>query len=295
MKYTLLPFVMVLLLATNAYSEDTFIGHVYPFSCPYYGCDTVESYARPLFKKTANGWQAFPNDQEIGNNPDALRRAYKLFPEKIKWYIFNHDQSLIGEETVENNKPVAWWFNAGASKMRFDPAKIKPNSAEKDDYDASNDLILSTNKNIVFSKFKSRMADINSFESSVQNIKAIENQISYIKNAKKEVTIYSFNSVDVIAILNYIEVDDGCDWCDHQGFVLVKRGKTWQLAFDHRRNIDQSYTGPYAAFSLKAVADFDNSGKDEYIFTFSIGEAGYGYILWQDGMTKPLVYIFHSH
>ena len=290
MSYKFLPFV-IMMSSISAFSADTFIGHAYSFKCPYYGCDKVENYARPLFKKSQNGWQVFPNGKDVGNTPDALQQSYKLFPDEIKWNIFNHDQSLIGEELVENKKPAEWWINVGASEMQFDFEKIKQNSDEIGYYDTSDDLILSTNKNSVFFKFKTReTTDINVFESSVNYIKDVVNKIDPNVTIEKKATIYSVENVDVIAILDFKQISD--EMIDKNCVVLAKTGDKWEFAFDGQ---SINYDKDNVSFWLKTVADFDNDEKKEYIFTLSSGVNGFGYVLWQAEIAKPLVYRYYSH
>ena len=74
--------------------------------------------------------------------------------------------------------------------------------------------------------------------------------------------------------------------------VLAKIDNEWRLAFDGE-NLD--HLEMRISYSLKAIADFDNDGKNEYLFVLSSGVNGYGYVLWQDGMAKPLVYKYYSH
>ena len=290
MIYKFLPFI-IMMFSISAFSADIFIGHAYSFKCPYYGCDKVENYARPLFKKSQNGWQVFPNGKDVGSTPDALWQSYKLFPDKIQWNIFDHDQSLIGEELVENKKPAEWWINVGAGQMQFDFEKIKQNSDKTGYYSTSDDLILSTNKNIVFFKFKTReTTDIKVFESSMNHIKDVINKIDPNVTIEKKAAIYSVENVDVLAILDFEQISD--EMIDTNSVVLVKTGDKWEFAFDGK-SID--YDKENVAFLLKTIADFDNDGKREYIFTLSSGVNGFGYILWQDGIEKPLVYRYYSH
>ena len=290
MSYKFLPFI-ILMFPIGTFSADIFIGHAYPFKCPYYGCDKVDNYARPLFKKSQNGWQVFPNGKDVGNTPDALQQSYKLFPDKIHWNIFNQDQSLIGEELVENKKPAEWWINVGAGQMQFDFDKIKQNPDKAGHYDTSDDLLLSTNKNSVFFKFKTReTTDIKVFESSINHIKDIVNKIDPIVTIEEKATIYSVENMDVIAILDFKQITD--EMIDINSVVLTKTGDKWEFAFDGK---SINYDEDNVSFRLKAVADFDNDEKKEYLFTLSSGVNGFGYVLWQDGVEKPLVYRYYSH
>ena len=272
--------------------EDVLIGHAYYFKCPYYECNDETTFARPLFKKTENDWQVFPNDfKDIGNTPDNIKQSYKLFPEKIKWNIFNDDYSLIGNETVENKKPVEWAINAGAAQMHLDPAIIKQTIDQEIFYDPSSDLVLSTNNNVIFSKFSTRKTtDVEIYESAIKGIKDIENSIYQDGTIEKRATVYSVENIDVIAIL-YIEKTYN-NYSEMNGVVLVKNGDKWVFAFDGKNlSTDVSDT----SFSLKTIADFDNDGKSEYIFNLFVGFNGFGYVLWYDGITKPLVYKYYSH
>lgn len=289
MKYKFFPFV-IMMFSMNALSADIFIGHAYSFRCPYYGCDEVENYARPLFKKSQDEWQVFPNGSDIGNTPDALQRSYKLFPDEIKWNIFSHDQSLIGEELVENKIPVEWWMNAGASQMQFNLDKIKQNSDEIGYYDSSADLILSTNKNSVFSKYKTReITDEKVIESFLKHSRDVAN-MGTIMTLGEKATIYSVENVDVIAIVDFKQISD--EIIDIYSVVFAQTGDKWEIAFDGQ-SID--YDSGNVSFRLKTIADFDNDGKREYIFTLVSGVNGFGYILWYDGIVKPLSYRFSAH
>jgi len=281
---------VILTLSLNASSADMFIGHAYYSKCPYVGCVDDKIYARPLFKKTQNGWQVFPNGDDIGNIPDDLRRSYKLFPSEIKWNIFNKNHSLIGKKTVKNDKPVSGGINAGAAEMQVDIGLINPD--KKIFYDQSADLILSTNKNVVFSKFNTReTTDIEIYESAVKNIRSAENKADIIGSIEKSATIYSIENVDVIAILNFTQITE--EIIDTDCVVLTKTGDKWEFVFDGR---SFGYDDERKVwFELRIIADFDNDGKNEYIFDLSSGVNGFGYVLWHDVITKPLVYKFYIH
>ena len=290
-KCKYLPFLIMFLFINNAISADNFIGHAYSFKCPYYGCDDVDIYARPLFKKNHNDWQIFPQSKDIGNTLDALQLSYKLFPVAIKWNIFNYDQSLIGEELVENNRPSEWWMNVGASKMQFDLKKIIKYSDIIGYYDPMADLILSTNKSSVFYKYKTReTTDVKIFESSINYTKDIVSNADTILSIEKSATIYSIENMDVIAILDFKQISD--EMVDVDSVVLIKTGDKWEFAFDGQSTINDRDN---VFFRLKTIADFDNDGKSEYIFILSSGINRFGYILWHDGITKPLVYEYSLH
>ena len=291
MKKVIFLTIGILVLSLNAYSADVLIGHAYYFKCPYLNCNDEAIYARPLFKKTQNGWQVFPNGKDIGYNPDAVKQSYKLFPSEIKWNIFNIDQSLIGKKTVENKKPVEWLINTGAAQMQIDPKIIKQNIDSEADYDLSADLILSTNENVTFSKFKTReTADVEIFESAIKKVKDIGNITNTNGTIEKSATIYSIGNVDVIAILDIEQIYD--QYIETNSVVLSKTGDKWDFAFDASSlNFDEDDV----LFSLKTIADFDNDGKSEYIFNLLSGVHGYGYILWQAEIAKPLVYRYYAH
>jgi len=285
-KCKLLPFV-IMALSMNAFSADILIGHAYSFKRPY---DEVENYARPLFKKSQSGWQVFPNGSDIGYTQDALQQSYKLFPNEIKWNVYNYDQSLIGAELVENKKPAEWWMNVGASKMQFDFKEIKHNSDEMGYYDPSFDLILSTNKDSVFPKYKTReMTDVKIFESLLTRLRDTANIDSIIAIEKKAI-IYSVENADVIAVLDFKQIGD--EVIDIDSVVFVKTGDIWEFAFDGR---SINYDRDNVSFRLKTIADFDNDGKREYIFTLASGVNRFGYILWHDEIVKPLVFRFSLH
>jgi len=294
MKKIVFLTIVILALSLNAFSADTFIGHAYYFRCPSLGCVDEAIYARPLFKKTQNGWQAFPNGKELGNTPNALDQSYKLFPSEIKWNIYDEGYSLIGEENVENKKPVEWWINAGAAQMRMAPEIIKQNLDKEVDYDTSADLILSTNENVKFSNITTRktknIADVEIFELTIKNDKHARNRAVSNGIIQKSVTIYSVENVDVIAILDFQYISD--DIWGTDSVVFAKTGDKWAFVFDGR---NLGYDEEFASISLKTIADFDNDGKSEYIFNLGSGINEYGYILWHDGITKPLTYKFYSH
>jgi len=291
MRKTMFLTITILALSLNASPADIFIGHAYYLKCPYYGCDGGEIYARPLFEKKQNDWQAFPNGEDIGNTPDALYQSYKLFPNEIKWYIFNDDYSLIGKATVENLKPVEWRINAGAAQMRMDSEIIKHDSDVERGYNPSADLILSTNENVIFSKFKTRITtDIKIYESAIKNIRGVGYSTDFIGTIEKYATIYSVDNEDVIAILNFKHITE--DIIDTNSLVLAKKGKIWEFVFD---GDSLDYDKDIVYFSLIAIADFDNDEKNEYLFNLSSGVNRFGYVLWHDGIAKPLVYKFNSH
>jgi len=291
MKTAVFSIIIVIVSCLNACSADTFIGHAYYFKCPYNGCDEEAIYARPLFKKAQESWQVFPNGADIDYTPDIFKQSYKLFPIEIKWNIFNNDHSLIGKEIVENKKPIEWLINTGAAQMQIDPEIIKQNINKSTNIDTSADLILSTNENIVFSKFETRKTtEIEIFESAIKNRKYAGNSIDSFGIVEKYATVYSVENMDVITILDFKQT--GGDIGDTSSVVLAKVGDKWEFVFDGN---SLNYYEDNVLFTLKTIADFDNDGKNEYIFNLISGFNEYGYILWQNGIAKPLVYKFYSH
>ena len=274
--------------------EDLFIGHAYYFKCPYYECNDESIYARPLFKKNEMNWQVFPNVfEDIGNTLDAIKQSYKLFPDEIKWNIFNNDYLLIGNEVVENKKPIEWSINVGAAQMLLDPEIIKQNIDQEIFHDSSADFVLSTNDNVVFSKFNTKeTTDVKIFESAIKSTIKTGNSVDSGVTIKKNATIYSIENVDVIAILYTEKIYD--EYSEMKSVVFAKTDGKWEFIFDCE-NID--YDGPYISFWLKTIADFDNDGKNEYIFNLLTGISGngFGFVLWHDGIAKPLVYKYYSH
>ena len=276
---------------------DVFIGHAYYRKCPYFECGEEHIFARLLFEKTKNGWRTFPNSKDVGSNPDDLKQSYKLFPREIKWNIFNNNLSLIGKETVEINKHVEWWINVGAAQMRLDPEIIKQHVDKRITfYDMFADLILSTNENVTFSKFKTRKTtDVKIFESAIKNMKKTGNSDDPSVTIEKRATIYSIENVDVIAVLDiehFYYSDGELGWNETDSVVFAKNGDKWEFIFDGE-NFDDD--GSDMSFSLKTIADFDNDGKRECIFILVSGVNGFGYVLWQEGIAKPLAYKYYSH
>jgi hypothetical protein len=293
LKFKFLLLAIVALFSMNSIAADVLIGHAYYFG--FYSGDKVKNFARPLFKKSEKGWGVFPNGKTIGNTPDALQRSRALFPAEIAWNIFDYDNSWIGEERVQNTEAPKWWITVGASPMQFDLEKIDKdhgvsvyNPGAGGDYDPSVDLILSTNKNVSFSKIKSKTVnntkDFNRIFSEIKNIRHVAN---YAKKAgKKEAVIYSVDGVDTFVILNFTRPDGEMN--DITSTVLVKDNDKWKFIFDSEKS------GLGAPLSLKTAADFTGDGKSEYIFISSEFNH-WGYALWQPGMSKPLVYVFLAH
>ena len=292
MKTTTILIISAMVLSTNVYASDIFIGHAYYFKCPYYKCDAEAIYARPLFKKMLDGWQVFPNSKDIDYTPENFKQSYTLFPNEIEWFIFNNDHSLIGKEIVKNNKPIEWLINTGAAQMQLNPEVIRKNIDKEVDVDLTVDLILSTNANAIFSKFKTReTTDVEIYESAIKNVKDIGNSLDPTGTIEKRAIVYSIENIDIIAILEF-EPTGKCEICEINSMVLTKVENKWEFAFDGK---SINYDRDSVSFWLKTISDFDNDGQNEYIFNLSSGINRYGYVLWKTGMAKPLVYKYSSH
>lgn len=285
--------------------EPIYIGHLYEKEKNGSRYDDNDEnnilLARPLFKKTTDGWQAFPHDLEVskrfGNTPGELASEVSLFPKQITWYLFNAQENI---QTFVAQKPSEYksLSDVGSSPVNnLILPNIEPNVEGW--LGRRREFLISTKRDINFYNFTEKTGDINQFKSYVENIPEVKNlyklegtndpESQDTIQLDKNVKIYTFKNKEEMAIVEFYLSNS---WFDDFGILLVKdENNKWRRVFTSS-SVDKDHDS--ITFSLKYVADFDGDGIKEYMLSLS----GYdydGYALYQEGMLNPVVYYWIYH